>query len=403
MVTAQFIKRCCLTGVLALVTSLSARAQANATSAALHTTVASEKTPYHLALLQQAGGLRQQLAAHGISGAVSMTDDWSADLRGGARPLTGFNRLLLDGSLAVDTRKLVGWEGASAFARLHFYQGQNGGDYVGDAQGFSNIDDVPRTMLYELWFEQKIPNRNWRVRAGKVDANTLFATVENGGDFLNSSMGYSPTILKLPTYPIPRPSVNLLFDNGRRSFAGGLYATDDSGLMWLAEGGQRFSFGDDAQMRTGLGFWQLRGRLDAYDGSTRNRTAGMYLVQELTLRFKSEKRNRGEQSLGLFLQYGYADDHFSPFSNHVGSGLVWRSPFGRGGQVLGVGMSVVTFSQCPGSDFDYGSESAFEFFYKVHLSRFLSLVPDLQVIHHPDGLKGTGDAVVFTPRLNLAF
>lgn len=353
--------------------------------------------------LHQALRWRSQLAEHGVTGAVSLTDDWSTNLYGGEQSGRSFNRLLVDASIALDSKKLVGWAGGSVFLRMHSYQGENGSDYVGDAQGFSNIDDVPRTMLYELWFEQKIPNHNWRVRAGKVDANTLFATVENGGDFLNSSMGYSPTILKLPTYPDPRPSVNVLFDNGHRSLATGLYQTDDAGLLLLLEGGQRFSFGNDAHARLGVGFWKLRGELTSNDGTTRPTTDGWYLVQELTLRLPKQKASPVEQSLGGFLQYGHADAEMSPFTNHVGTGLVWRAPFGREGDSTGGGMSVVTFSPCPGLAFQYNSEAAFEFFYKLRLKPFLSLVPDLQVIHHPGGMEGHDDAIVFTPRLNLSF
>ena len=40
-------------------------------------------------------------------------------------------------------------------------------------------------------------------KAGRIDANTEFAALHASEEFLNSSMGYSPTIWGMPTYPLP--------------------------------------------------------------------------------------------------------------------------------------------------------------------------------------------------------
>lgn len=194
---------------------------------------------------------RTRLADFGITTGLVITNDFSDDVRGGAEPDSDFNRCLLDLSLTFDGHKLIGWSGGSAFVRMHSYIGENGSDYVGDAQGFSNIDDDSHTLLYELGVEQKLPGTNWRARVGKIDANTLFATVENGADFLNFSMGYSPTIMQLPTYPDPgwSGSGNILFDNGHRAFGFGLYETDGGGSLALFEGDQRMAFGNDGCSR----------------------------------------------------------------------------------------------------------------------------------------------------------
>jgi hypothetical protein len=84
---------------------------------------------------------RARLSDLGITGTLVVTNDFSDDLRGGAQPDSDFDRCLLDVSFAFDGHKLAGWSGGSALVRLHSYAGENGRDYVGDAQGFSNIDD----------------------------------------------------------------------------------------------------------------------------------------------------------------------------------------------------------------------------------------------------------------------
>ena len=217
--------------------------------------------------ISHAGDLRRRLSDKGVSESLTFTNDWSMDLRGRGEPGTNVERCLMDLSVDLDTRKLFGWSGGSALLRVHSYQGENGSARVGDAQGFSNIDDVSHTLLYELWFEQRIPDTNWRARVGKIDANTLFATVESGIDFLNSSMGHSPTILKLPTYPEPRLGGNVLYDNNKLNLELGIYDVDGSGSLALLEAGHRFSLGDDSHTRTALGLWQLRTSLPSYDGS----------------------------------------------------------------------------------------------------------------------------------------
>jgi carbohydrate-selective porin OprB len=97
---------------------------------------------------------RTRLADFGITTGLVITNDFSDDVRGGAEPDSDFNRCLLDLSLTFDGHKLIGSAGGSAFVRMHSYIGENGSDYVGDAQGFSNIDDDSHTLLYELWVEQ---------------------------------------------------------------------------------------------------------------------------------------------------------------------------------------------------------------------------------------------------------
>ena len=346
--------------------------------------------------------LRHRLSERGASGSLLMTNDWSIDARGGGQPGESFDRCLIDLSVALDTHKLLGWEGGSALFRMHSYQGENGSARVGDAQGFSNIDDVAHTLLYELWFEQRIPRTNWRARVGKIDANALFATVESGVDFLNSSMGYSPTILKLPTYPNPRLGGNVVYDNGRFNAEFGLYDADGRGSLVLIEGGRRFSFGDDSHTRSALGIWQLRTSLPSYD-DVHSFTTGLYAVQESNLRLRPAAAGHSESRLVAFVQYGHANPQMSTFANHVGAGVVWPFAFGRPDDSIGAGVMLVTFGHCPGASFDYATEPAIEFYYKIRVNRIFNLSPDTQFIHHPGGIRGYSDALVFTPRLTLTF
>lgn len=61
------------------------------------------------------------------------------------------------------------------------------------------------------------------------------------------------------------------------------------------------------------------------------------------------------------------------------------------------------FSERPAAGFEYGSEVAVETYYRIPVLRNLVLLPDLQYVRHPGGLRCQKDAVLLTPRLVLSF
>jgi len=120
----------------------------------------------------------------------------------------------------------------------------------------------------EFWFEQAWRDGKLRIKAGKIDANTEFALVENGADFLNSSMGYSPTILVMPTYPNARHGLNAFLVPSDKFYAGlGVYDADGKGFMAISEAGTRWKFGPAEVARpSGLGLLAPHGDLGAFCG-----------------------------------------------------------------------------------------------------------------------------------------
>jgi porin len=342
---------------------------------------------------------------HGATPSFTFINDWSRNFRGGVEA-GSLNRYLLKTSVAIDTKKAMGWNGGTAFASLQHHLGKQGGDEVGDAQGFSNIDAPAGTHLYELWYQQVILNAKLRVKAGRVDANSEFAVVENGADFMNSSMGYSPTILALPTYPEPRPSVNVFYrPTEQNSLAGGLYDTAGNGAMLLGEAGRRWVVSSrELPGRTGLGFWRLTGKVPCFDGDMDSGANGFYLVGEQTVWRSEQSEPKRAQAVSMFLQYGRASGDVSRFSQHVGGGLVWQSPFHQRPQDgIGVGTTWVRFTEVPEAGFERENELALEAYYKLRIIRAVTLMPDVQFIHHPGGLRCQRDTLVLTPRIVLSF
>jgi porin len=370
-------------------------------------------------------GVRPALDDRGVSFQASLTSDYSVNLRGGRDTAGGAFRDLLNANVTVDTDRLLHWKGGTFFANFQNQNGQNGNaNLVGSAQGISNIDADGRTELSEAWYEQQLLDGKVRLKVGKVDANTEFAHVTNGAEFLNPSMGFSPTIVGFPTYPDPAMSVNAFVNPTEHLYAGvGLYdgssavgeftgprgpATFLRGgdrLFLIGEVGTKWSLDGGRDGRLGVGVWhhtadfaRLTGAGHLISGST-----GPYVTADQTLWRKNPADKDDARGFGAFFQYGYADPRVSLFEHHVGGGLTWTGPFDhRDDDVFGLGVTYVALSGRetggPG-----GNETTVETFYKVRVLPWLSLKPDLQYVFHPGGDHQERDAFVATVRAVIDF
>jgi len=159
------------------------------------------------------------LSRNGLTAQFSQTTDASVHLQGQDKFSNPRMRHLLKFSLTLQSKQL-GWQDGRFFAVAHSHGGRDGAIYADTFQGISNIDSSNRTHLYEMWFEQNLFGKKMRIKAGKVDANTEFAFVENALDFINPSMGFSPTIVGFPTFPDGHPSLNVFAYPGHGTYAG---------------------------------------------------------------------------------------------------------------------------------------------------------------------------------------
>lgn len=369
-------------------------------------------------------GHRPELDDRGVIFEASITTDWSKNLRGGMNTEGGTFRHLFNANLTLDTERLMGWEGGTFFLNFQNHHGPDGSaDDVGDAQAFSNIDADGRTEIAELWFEQVTSDGVIRLKIGKVEANSEFAYVDNGGEFINSSMGFSPTVFVLPTYPDPAMSVNLfvyptdgfyagagLYDGslnegvptgsrGPKTFfqhPADLFVIGEAGVTW-GEQGERLPG------RLAAGGWWHTGTFTRFDGLTDEETGGFYILLDQTIWLENPSDPDDEQGIGMFLQYGYADADVSMIEHHAGGGFAWTGPLpSRDDDVLGAGVSFVRFTDEPGAGLMDDSETAFELFYKAQILPWVSVKPDLQYITNPGG-TGLDDALVATIRIEADF
>ena len=364
---------------------------------------------------------RQSIEDAGFAFEATLIADTSKNISGGVNAAGTF-RHLFDFNVTVDLHLLAGIEGARFFADFQTKEGQDGSVETGDLQAYSNIDGPDFTALYEVWYEHVFLEGDARIKLGKMDANSEFAFVDFGGEFIHSSPGFSPTIFILPTYPDPAfGAVGFVGENdglyaGFGLFDGALQEGvptgtrgpktlfgDPSDLFLIGEAGVRWG-GDAGGMpgRLAIGLWHHTGTFDRFSGGTASGATGFYLVFDHLLHKESVEPD-DTQGIGLFAQFGLADEDLSAIEHHLGLGIQWEGALpGRDEDVLGLMASYAGLSGEPGAGFTEDAELAIELFYSIEICPNLSLKPDLQYIANPGG-AGLDDAWVLTLRVEAAF
>lgn len=276
-------------------------------------------------------------------------------------------------------------------------RGDNGSVEAGVLQAYSNIDESEFSKLHDVWL-QKIFRNGARLKFGQIDANNEFAFANHAGEFIHSSMGFSPSIAFLPTYPAPTLSVNAYVPvNSDEQLALGIYSDSDN------EFDEQFVIAEwqaaKQNSRYKLGIWHQTGEIDALKNERpKSGTSGVYAVAEG--HFSSSLI--ASDSAGWFVQLGLSDQDVVEMPAHVGAGVVWYGPGGRAEDSLGIGVSHVSVSDQL-LEQRASSETAFELFYRLQMSDWLAVKPDLQYIVSPAGASDMEDVAVVTLRTEVAF
>jgi carbohydrate-selective porin OprB len=309
--------------------------------------------------------------------------------------------------MGIDMQKAIGWPGAQVQASFHDYFGSNATEMLmGDTQGFSNIDSYPMNRIYELWFQQSLAQSKLRIKLGRIDANTEFAYVENATEFLNSSMGFSPTILDMHTYPNPRLGAVVAFAPGKfLSVSTAVFQCMPSGSMVLTEAGTRWKITSRAAPgRLAVGFWIHPHKLDGFYGTQASGVHGYYAVLEQTIWKRTGEVDDDSRGIRAFAQWGDANPLFNGIAHHLGTGFEWTGAFSRrSADVVGLGLTNVWLGEDYDRDVSAGREHSIETFYKVPIRTWLSLTPDFQWIVNPSGSLERPRALAATVRMVISF
>lgn len=372
-------------------------------------------------LLGDVGGGRTWLENKGITAAGSFTLDWSSVYSGGLRNVAS-TRDLFDANITADLDKLVKLPGGTIYADFYSGSMRGGSRDVGDIQGISGLETGRAvTQLAQLWYEQKLFKDVLRVKIGKVDANSEFAYVQSGADFNNSSVVFTPALTAFPSYPNPSTAANVFVYPTDRLYAGfGFYdgsavVGNNTGSLgpaplfhgaeyvYLAEfGGTWTKDSSIGPGRAGIGAYHHTASFTKFDGNSTGNTSGLYAIAEQRL-WSADPKKDDAQSVWCFGQFGFANEDVSATHFHVAGGLVLRGTFPtRESDTTGVYASWVNTSRASGSPYT-NDELTLEVYYKLQITGFLSIKPDLQYIINPGGNSTTDNAFVGALRMQVAF
>lgn len=358
------------------------------------------------------GGARTKMEQAGLTLEASFTADWFGVLDGGVRR-SSETMTIADLNLTLDLETVAGWQGASVFADLYWTDGDSISALAGDVQGVSNIEADNRFQLAELWYEQVMFDGALRLKVGKIEANSEFAFVDAAGEFINSSAGFSPTLIALPTFPDPSTGIILSWSpNDRFSLTAGFMdgaatvdgvTTGDLGpstffdddvsddYVWMLEANLSWDGG-----RAGVGVWHHTGDFARFSGGMDDGATGFYALAEH--RVWSPGDDRG---IDLFAQFGLADDEVSEVEYHLSLGAAWWGPFeGRPGDSVGLYASTAFMSEPAGFTDD---ETVIELYYNFQVTPAVAIKPDIQYVIDPGGSSAVDDALVAGVRVQVTF
>jgi porin len=367
-------------------------------------------------------GLRPTLEDHGFTFAGGLAAYMGKNLTGGSDTRDVGEAYLVNINLILDSEKLWGYKGGTFLVNFRNQNGLQDHSLDGSLAGTSHLYSPSRTQISEAWYEQKLFDETLRVRLGKIDANTEFAFVANGGEFLNGFAGNSPTILDFPTNPDPAFGAELFvyptshFYTGIAVYDGSALEGAHTGLLgpahlfdgpsqfWIGEIGAIWTGSGKLDGRLGIGVWYHTGTFDRFDGGTERDAAGPYITFDQTLWRKTPDVTDTAGGIAMFALAGSASPAVSAANYQIGGGLRWTVPLpSRASDVLGLGVDYIRLSDSPGAGFDRPGELTVEVFYKLRLNAWFSIQPDLQFTHNPGGIVSRADAVMTTMQMLVDF
>ncbi len=158
------------------------------------------------------GGLRPQLADHGVVPTLNYIGEVLGNVTGGSRR-TAIYEGLVTLSLDVDLQKLAGWSGAKV--HIQGYNPHGAGltqKALGDIGLVSNIDAYDTVQLFTFWLEQSFSDNRFSIRAGILAEDDEFYQSLPAAVFVHSNFGEQASIglnIPIPAYPIAGPGVRL--------------------------------------------------------------------------------------------------------------------------------------------------------------------------------------------------
>jgi porin len=290
---------------------------------------------------------------------------------------------------------------------------------MGDAQVASNIETGTKAVrLYEAWIEQKIGTKA-SLRLGLYDLNSEFDALDTSALFMGSAHGIGTDISQSgengpSIFPVTslaaRFSVGVTENVTLRAAVLDGVPGDPSrpnrtavrlgkgdGVMLIGEVERSFD-----NVRLIAGYWHYSAQFNRNDGTKGRGNNGAYLRGETQLFAESGDATQG---LAGFFRVGLADGHFNQFDAFVSGGLSYTGLFnGRHADQIGVAVArAFTSKSYRRSVTANRAETVFELTYRMPLTAFLTVQPNLQYAINPNADPSIRNALAIGLRTEISF
>lgn len=381
-----------------------------------------------------------------IMQSLLLTADYFSLATGGdpSSDVNSGSALLVEYVMRLNSAGFGLWRDGVLHTQLMFYlAGTNSpSGIVGDFNGLSSIDygNDNASKLLQLWYEQEFLYSKSAILFGLHNMDTEFYRAEYGRLFINNSFRMGMvlrSVAKPSSYPYTSLGVRyksaLLADSyilagvydGRPATGNdptelrinkreGSFNIVEMGVVQSARRSREY-------FKLALGAWYLNQKVSEFAGLSENfdvagvrgqfdepGIGGIYFLGERAL----------GDSLGLFAMAGHTESRISRVDRFVAMGLNFSGLIpGRSKDIFGVGVSHSRQSDAfiqanKGVDFDsdgiaddccFTAETTFEMTYKVTVSKWLIVQPDVQFIHQPAMSFFLGNTYVVGIRLRSLF
>jgi porin len=396
---------------------------------------ASKRWWEHDGLTGNWGGRRDVLARRGVDVRIIYTGDTLAVVTGGLRRHTAYLDNT-DMTLTLDAEPLVGWTGARFFV---YGLGDHGRDpsaaLVGDLSGIDNIEAPDTFKLYEAWYLQELFAGRFSILGGLYNLNGEFDVDESAQTFINSAFGigteYSqagrngPSIFPVTSLAVRlrvRPTEHWYVQTAVLDGAPGS-RRDDGGtqIVWQGRDGVLIAaetacvLGQEegaavAYGKYAFGGWAYSTRLPRLESDSAREHSGSHGLYAFVEQQVYREATDPTQGLALFVRVGYANPTFNPIEWTLSGGGTYTGLVpGRDADLFGVA-ATTAWSGHDARDAGravgepvLGAETVIEMTYRIQLTPWLTLQPDLQYLVNP-GLSSTiKDALVVGTRFTTTF
>ena len=340
--------------------------------------------------------------------AAALTLESVTNLEGGVKE--GTRELAnLDISLAINTEEANWWSNGEWFIYLLGDTGKDPSEYIGDAQGISNIATDESFKIYEFWYQHSFADESVKVLLGLHDYNSTFYSLESSGLYSHPSFGIGPDTSQVGPSIFSTTALALHFtyqsenqyllaaiydgvpgdpDNPRGTH---IQFNDGDGLFSAVEWG----WTNENQDKFGIGAWQHSAEVEnPVDGAPSDDNTGLYLVAEKNI----------NDVAGVFIQVGRADDLYNQLEYYVGTGVTFND-FWIDGDGFGLAVAHARNGDpyLTAQENKDRAETAWELSYLAPVANHVSTQASVYYIQNPGMEPAVDDAVALGARLYLEF